>query len=139
MKSICHVGGQRIGGIRNFLNGSQTDAETGEKGSFIVNKGHKSILVAFDIFEADVEKSLIELKEEDVNLMYYTIEDHDLYDRLQVGERVTARAFSDENGHTIIMYSNPPRVTLGSIVRHSANDETWVLEQEDDRSQFVRQ
>lgn len=113
------------------------NAETGEKGNFIVNKGPKSILVASSIYESDVEKSLFELKEEDVNLMFYTIGDQDMLDRLQVGEKVTVQSFSDENGHSIMMYSGLPGAILGSIIRHSVNDEKWVVE--DNRPQFVRQ
>ena len=115
------------------------NAETGEKGNFIVNKGPKSILVASSIYESDVEKSLFELKEEDVNLMSYTIGDHGLLDRLQVGERVTVKSDSDENGHSIMMYSDPPKAILGSIIRHSVNDEKWVIEWEEHRPQYVRQ
>lgn len=94
----------------------QSDKETGD---YIIDKSdnRQQILVAKGISKKDIKS--ISTLDEDLDLMYYDVEDRVLFEDLQIGEKVTVKVKTDENGHYIIRFSDPPQVVAGGITRHS--------------------
>src|SRR5687768_13273230 len=93
-----------------------------EKGEFIIGKEIDSfnipqILVAKNISEEDVKtKSISELMKDGTDLMWYHIEDMNMYTDLSIGEEVTVKAKTTTmDGKEVIhvMTSNPPQTVAG--------------------------
>ncbi|KIL34998.1 hypothetical protein SD71_15050 [Cohnella kolymensis] len=66
-----------------------------EIGDYVVQKanedGHLKILVVSNITKSGSTKSVAELMKNDENLMFYHIDDYNLYKDLRIGEKVTVR------------------------------------------------
>lgn len=101
-----------------------------EKGDYIigkdignVNDGNISmILVAKNISEDSKTKSISDFRKDGTDLMYYHIEDANLYEDLNVGERVSVEPKTSQlDGQEVyhVMQSDPPQVVAGKIIRYS--------------------
>ncbi|KRE34420.1 hypothetical protein [Paenibacillus sp. Soil522] len=101
-----------------------------EKGDYIigkdignVNDGNISmILVAKNISEDSKTKSISDFRKDETDLMYYHIEDANLYEDLNVGERVSVEpktSHLDGQEVYLVMQSDPPQVVAGKIIRYS--------------------
>ncbi|MDQ8734229.1 hypothetical protein [Paenibacillus sp. LHD-38] len=102
-----------------------------EKGDYIIRKeignvndsNISMILVAKNISEEESKtKSQSDFMKEGTDLMYYHIEDENLYEDLTIGERVSveAKTFTmDGKEVSHVMQSNPPQTVAGEIIRHS--------------------
>ena len=111
-----------------MLNGCSNQSE---KGDYIIGKdignvndsNISMILVAKNISQEESKtKSQSDFMKEGTDLMYYHIEDVNLYEDLNVGERVSieAKTFKkDGEDVSIVMESNPPQVVAGKIIRYS--------------------
>ncbi|TFB14144.1 hypothetical protein E3U55_14620 [Filobacillus milosensis] len=95
-----------------------------EKGDFIIDKGinyNPQILVANDIIREDVDsKTPIEFIKEDADLMWYTLEDKDLYEDLTIGEKVIVKMKTfKEDGEKVgyISQSDPPQANASKVIR----------------------
>lgn len=114
--------------VVGLLNGCSNQSE---KGDYIIGKdignvndsNISMILVAKNISEEESKtKSQSDFMKEGTDLMYYHIEDVNLYEDLNVGERVSieAKTFKkDGEDVSIVMESNPPQVVAGKIIRYS--------------------
>ncbi|MDP5272869.1 hypothetical protein [Chengkuizengella axinellae] len=89
-----------------------------EVGDYIIDKNddRQQILVANDIAIKDIES--VSILDESFDLIYYDIEDEELYKNLQVGEKVTVVIKTDEDGHYVVKYSAPPQAAASEIIRH---------------------
>lgn len=57
------------------------------------------------------------LKENDVELINYIVEDSQLYNELEIGEEVIVTPKANEKGEYIVMKSYPPQIVAGEIRR----------------------
>ncbi|MGM0885009.1 MAG: hypothetical protein ACQEXQ_28700 [Bacillota bacterium] len=98
-----------------------------EKGDYIIEKEIDNnipmILLAENISEEDVKtKSFSELMKDGTDLMWYHIEDMNVYTDLNIGDEVTVKAKTttmDGKEVSHVMLSNPPQTVAGEIIRHS--------------------
>ncbi|MCA0757757.1 hypothetical protein KP806_22090 [Paenibacillus sp. N4] len=98
-----------------------------KKGDYIIGKeqnGNVSmILVAKNISEKESKKkkTISDYRKDETDLMYYHVEDPNLYEDLNVGERVSVEPKMFEmDGQKLyhVMDSDPPQVVAGKITRY---------------------
>ncbi|BBI32116.1 DUF3221 domain-containing protein [Cohnella abietis] len=90
------------------------------KGNYIIAKQEqeRSILVAKDISWKDAKrKTFADFRKNNVELVFYIVEDSQLFDDLKVGEAVKVTPKANENGEYIVMQSDPPQIVAGKIER----------------------
>lgn len=89
-----------------------------EKGDYIIAKEEQRILVAKQVSRKDAEsKSFATLKKNNAELIYYIVEDSQLYNVLRVGEEVNVTPKTNDKGEYVVMQSDPPQVVAGEIER----------------------
>ncbi|GGD85402.1 DUF3221 domain-containing protein [Paenibacillus nasutitermitis] len=100
-----------------MLSGCSASSEA-EKGNYIISKEDQRILVAKNISRKDSEnKTFAALKENNVELINYIVEDSKLYNDLKVGEKVHVTPKTSDKGEYIVMQSDPPQIIAGEIER----------------------
>lgn len=102
--------------ILSMLSGCNAPSEAA-KGNYIISKEDERILVAKNIFRKESESDFADLKKKNVELVYYIVEDSQLYNELRVGEKVNVMPKTNENGEYVVMKSDPPQIVAGKIVR----------------------
>ncbi|WP_454191132.1 DUF3221 domain-containing protein [Paenibacillus sp. Marseille-Q7038] len=100
-----------------ILNGCNASPEA-TKGDYIISKEDQKILVAKNITQKDSEsKTFADLKKNNVELINYIVEDTQLYNELQIGERVKVTPKTNDKGEHAVMQSDPPQIIAGQIER----------------------
>lgn len=104
-----------------------------EKGDYIIKKGISGtssnggsdihqILVVTDITKKEaLTKSPSDFINEEADLMWYQLEDTDLYEELNVGEKVTVKIethLMDGKSVYNVKFSYPPQAKASGIIRH---------------------
>ncbi|MDQ0887904.1 putative NUDIX family phosphoesterase [Paenibacillus sp. V4I9] len=89
-----------------------------EKGNYIIAKEEQRILVAKQISKKDAEsKTFATFKKSNIELVYYIVEDSQLYNELRVGEKVNVTPKTNDKGEYIVIQSDPPQIVAGEIER----------------------
>ncbi|WP_029192534.1 DUF3221 domain-containing protein [Paenibacillus harenae] len=98
-----------------ILSGCSVSSDV-QKGNYIISKEDQRILVANNISQKDFEsKNFAALKKNNVELINYIIEDAQLYNELQVGDKVKVTPRTNDNGEYVVMQSYPPQIVAGDI------------------------
>lgn len=101
------------------LSGCSASSEA-EKGNYIIAKEEQKILVAKQISRKDAEsKTFAALKKSNVELVYYIVEDSQLYNELRVGEKVNVTPKTNDKGEYVVTDSYPPQIVAGEIERQN--------------------
>ncbi|WP_160031488.1 DUF3221 domain-containing protein [Paenibacillus sp. An7] len=88
------------------------------KADYIISKEDQSILVAKNITQKDSEsKTFTELKKNNIELITYIVEDTQLYNELEIGEKVNVTPKTNDKGEYAVMQSDPPQIIAGQIER----------------------
>lgn len=100
-----------------------------KKGNYIIAKEDNRILVAKQVSLKDAEsKSFATLKKNNIELIYYIVEDSELYNELRVGEEVNVNPKTNDKGKYVVMQSDPPQIVAGVIERHNQKHESIMLD-----------
>lgn len=100
-----------------ILSGCNAAPETGY-GDFIISKEDQRILVAKKISQEDAaSKTHAEMKQDNIEIINYIVEDIELYNELEPGEQVYVTPKTSTNGAYIVMKSDPPQIVAGRIER----------------------
>lgn len=100
-----------------ILSGCKASPEA-TKGDYIISKEDQKILVAKNITQKDSEsKTFTELKKNNIELINYIVEDAQLYNELEVGEKVNVTPKTNAKGEYAVMQSDPPQIIAGQIER----------------------
>ncbi|WP_422661174.1 DUF3221 domain-containing protein [Paenibacillus sp. EC2-1] len=101
----------------SILSGCNAAPETGY-GDFIISKEDQRILVAKKVSQEDAaSKTHDELKQDNIEIINYIVEDLELYNELEAGEQVNVTPKTSANGAYIVMKSDPPQIVAGQIER----------------------
>jgi hypothetical protein len=74
--------------------------------------------VANNITRNDMKnKNMADFKKSHVELINYIVEDAQLYNQLEVGEKVNVTPKTNERGDYVVMDSDPPQIVAGKIER----------------------
>lgn len=98
------------------LNGCQVFS-TSEVGDYILQKEEDRILVAENISREDADHSFGDLREKKVTIIHYIVEDSELLEQLEVGDKVKITPKVDEEGFYTVKQSDPPQIIAGRIER----------------------
>ncbi|MEV5024838.1 DUF3221 domain-containing protein [Paenibacillus sp. LPE1-1-1.1] len=99
-----------------MLSGCNAPSEAA-KGNYIIDKEDERILVAKNISRKESESDFAALKKNNVELVYYIVDESQLYNELRVGEKVNVTPKTNENGEYVVMQSDPPQIVAGKIER----------------------
>ncbi|GIP43607.1 hypothetical protein J45TS6_20660 [Paenibacillus sp. J45TS6] len=100
-----------------ILSGCNASPEA-TKGDYIISKEDQRILVAKNITQKDSEsKTFAEFKKNNIELINYIVEDTQLYNELEIGEKVNVTPKTNDKGEYTVMQSDPPQIIAGQIER----------------------
>lgn len=88
-----------------------------EIGDYILQKEKDRILVAKNISREDADHPFADLREKKVNLIHYIVEDSELLEQLEVGDKVKVTPKVNEEGFYLVRQSDPPQIIAGKIER----------------------
>jgi molybdopterin-biosynthesis enzyme MoeA-like protein len=97
-------------------------ATTVDTGDFIIQKDNHRILVASNISESEITKSVSDLRKNKTKLVWYSISENKLYEDLTIGEQVTVKPktfMQDGKEMSLVLTSDPPIIDAGIVIRHS--------------------
>lgn len=100
-----------------------------DPGNYILLKesedGRHRILVVRDVVEEDVNDMMRNgiWTDSEADLMWYHVEDYELYKELEIGEQVVVKGknslTNEEGDYGYVMLSYPPQMIAGEIIRLS--------------------
>lgn len=88
---------------------------TSEVGDYILQKEDDRILVAENISREDADQPFGDLREKKVTLIHYIVEDSELLEQLEVGDKVKITPKVNEEGFYHVRQSDPPQIIAGGI------------------------
>lgn len=102
------------------LSGCSASSPASEKGDYVIAKEEQRILVAKNISSSEAESHIYsELKKRDVEMVYYIVEDEQLYNEVAIGDKVKVAPKTNDKGEYVVMKSDPPQIVAGKIERLS--------------------
>ncbi|MFS0869055.1 DUF3221 domain-containing protein [Paenibacillus xylanilyticus] len=86
-----------------------------ETGDYIILKEEERILVAENIPQEEADSNLAALREKKIKVISYIVEDTELYEQLEVGDKVKVSPKVNEEGFYVVGQSDPPQIVAGKI------------------------
>ncbi|WP_271755152.1 DUF3221 domain-containing protein [Cohnella sp. JJ-181] len=102
------------------LSSCRASSPEAEVGDYVINKEEQKILVAKDISSNDAEShNFSDLKKRHVEMVYYIVEDAQVYAEVEIGDKVKVTPKTNDKGEYVVMQSDPPQIVAGKIERLS--------------------
>ncbi|SFB04586.1 Protein of unknown function [Cohnella sp. OV330] len=120
MKKKMIILGATLWIVLCMISGCSASSPEAEKGDYVIDKEEQKILVATDISSNDAENhTFFDLKKRHVEMVYYIVEDAQLYNEVTIGDKVKITPKTNDKGEYVVMQSDPPQVIAGKIERLS--------------------